>query len=78
MTKKKKLKLKKPFVVLFKLIFIVAVFFLGIYGFYLYQIKSVTKMGYSKEAAKNILLLGKKDYVKNIEANETLNKAILR
>lgn len=75
MTKKKKLKLKKPFVVLFKLIFIVAVFFLGIYGFYLYQIKSVTKMGYSKEAAKNILLLGKKDYVKNIEANETLNKA---
>ena len=32
-------------------------------------------MGYSKEAAKNILLLGKKDYVKNIEANETLNKA---
>ena len=75
MKKKKKLKLKKPFVVLFKLIFIVAVFFLGIYGFYLYQIKSVTKMGYSKEAAKNILLLGKKDYVKNIEANETLNKA---
>lgn len=52
-----------------------AVFFLGVYCFYLYQIKSVTKLGYSKVAAKNVLLLGKKEYVKNIEKNETLNKA---
>lgn len=75
MTKKRKLKLKKPFVIILKIIFIVILVFLGMFLFYSYQVKDVSKLGYDKEASKNILLLGKKDAIKSYEYSDTLNAA---
>ena len=75
MSTRKKLKLKKPFVKILKIIGIILVFIIGILVFYLYQIKEITDLGYSRIAAKNILLLGKREYVKSVEDNKTLNAA---
>ena len=75
MAKKRKLKLKKPFVIILKIIFIVILVFLGMFLFYSYQVKDVSKLGYDKEASKNILLLGKKDAIKSYENSDTLNAA---
>ena len=75
MAKKRKLKLKKPFVIILKIIFIVILVFLGMFLFYSYQVKDVSKLGYDKEASKNILLLGKKDIIKSYEYSDTLNAA---
>ena len=75
MVKKRKLKLKKPFVIILKIIFIVILVFLGMFLFYSYQVKDVSKLGYDKEASKNILLLGKKDAIKSYEYSDTLNAA---
>lgn len=75
MAKKRKLKLKKPFVIILKIIFIVILVFLGMLLFYSYQVKDVSKLGYDKEASKNILLLGKKDAIKSYEYSDTLNAA---
>lgn len=75
MAKKRKLKLKKPFVIILKIIFIVILVFLGMFLFYSYQVKDITKLGYDKEASKNILLLGKKDIIKSYEYSDTLNAA---
>lgn len=75
MVKKRKLKLKKPFVIILKIIFIVILVFLGMFLFYSYQVKDVSKLGYDKEASKNILLLGKKDIIKSYEYSDTLNAA---
>ena len=75
MAKKRKLKLKKPFVIILKIIFIVILVFLGMFLFYSYQVKDITKLGYDKDASKNILLLGKKDIIKSYEYSDTLNAA---
>ena len=75
MTKKRKLKLKKPFVIILKIIFIVILVFLGMFLFYSYQVKDVSKLGYDRDASKNILLLGKKDAIKSYEYSDTLNAA---
>ena len=75
MAKKRKLKLKKPFVIILKIIFIVILVFLGMFLFYSYQVKDISKLGYDKEASKNILLLGKKDAIKSYEYSDTLNAA---
>lgn len=75
MAKKRKLKLKKPFAIILKIIFIVILVFLGMFLFYSYQVKDVSKLGYDKEASKNILLLGKKDIIKSYEYSDTLNAA---
>ena len=75
MAKKRKLKLKKPFVIILKIIFIVILVFLGMFLFYSYQVKDVSKLGYDKDASKNILLLGKKDAIKSYEYSDTLNAA---
>lgn len=72
---KRKLKLKKPFVKVLKIIGIILIFLIGIFCFYLYQIKGITDLGYSKVAAKNILLSGKKEYIKSVENVKTLNAA---
>lgn len=75
MAKKRKLKLKKPFIVILKIIFIIILVLLGVFLFYSYQVKDVSKLGYDKEASKNILLLGKKDIIKSYEYSDTLNAA---
>lgn len=75
MAKKRKLKLKKPFTVVLKIIFIIILVLLGVFLFYSYQVKDITKLGYDRDASKNILLLGKKDIIKSCEYSDTLNAA---
>ena len=75
MAKKRKLKLKKPFIVILKIIFIIILVLLGVFLFYSYQVKDITKLGYDKDASKNILLLGKKEAIKSYEYSDTLNAA---
>ncbi len=75
MAKKKKLKLKKPFIVILKIILIIILIFLGAFLFYTYQVNNISKLGYDKEASKKILLLGKKDTIKSYEYSDTLNEA---
>ena len=58
-----------------KIIFIVILVFLGMFLFYSYQVKDVSKLGYDRDASKNILLLGKKDAIKSYEYSDTLNAA---
>ena len=62
MAKKKKLKLKSSVVDFFKIIGIILVVLLAIFIFYRTQIKSLTSIGYSELASKNILFSNKKDY----------------
>ena len=75
MKRKKRLKLKKPFIILLRLI--VLILLLGFFSwcFYLYQINSIKKIGYSTEASKNILLSLKKEFVVSVGKNLTLNAA---
>ena len=74
-TKKKVLKLKRPFRIVIKLILVVLILVLVSISFYRYQIKSITKLGYSEVASKKILVLLKRDYVSGIPYSETLNAA---
>lgn len=41
----------------------------------MYQVRGITKLGYSYEAATKVLFYGKKDYVKNINYSKTLDDA---
>lgn len=75
MAKKRRLKLKRPVVGFLRVLLVIFIFFVGVFCFYMYQVRSITKIGYDYEAATNILLLGKKDYIKNINYNKTLNAA---
>ncbi len=75
MAKKRKLKLKKPFIVILKIVLVLILVFIGIFSFYSYQVKDITKLGYDKNASKNILLLGKKEAIKSYEYSDTLNAA---
>ncbi len=75
LAKKKKLKLKKPFKIVLKVILVIILCCFGGYLFYSNQIKDIMKLGYDRVASKNILLSGKKDYVMSIEMSETLNEA---
>ena len=72
---KKKIKLKKPYIIVLRVILIVLLIIGLILGFYKYQIDSLKKLGYSYKASKNILFKFKKDYVIKIGKNKSLNKA---
>lgn len=75
MRKVKSVKLKPGFVALLKFIGVILCILLGLFIFYTKQISDLTKIGYSKEASKNILFSWKKDYVLSIGENKTLNEA---
>ena len=75
MRKVKSVKLKPGVIVLLKTIGIILCIGLGVFIFYSKQISDLTKLGYSKEASKNILFSWKKDYVLSIGENKTLNAA---
>ena len=77
MRKVKSIKLKPGFVILLKGIGIIACILLGLFIFYSKQINDLTKLGYSKEASKNILFSWKKDYVISVGENKTLNAAFM-
>lgn len=73
--KKKKLKLKAPFVTLLKTLGVLCVIAVAIFIFYLYQISIFTDLGYSKESSKFILFNNLKSYVVSVGENKTLNVA---
>ena len=75
MAKVKKLRLKKPIVVTIKLIGFLIVISCCFLIYYNMQIKSLTSLGYSEVASKNILRTMKKDFVIQMGENKTLNAA---
>ena len=77
MRKVKSVKLKPGFVTFIKFIGVILCILLGLFIFYSKQISDLTKLGYSKEASKNILFSWKKDYVMSIGENKTLNEAFI-
>ena len=75
MAKVKKLRLKKPIVVTIKLISFLIFIGCCFLIYYNMQIKSLTSLGYSEVASKNILRTMKKDFVIQMGENKTLNAA---
>lgn len=71
----KRLKLKAPIVNLLKVMVVIIVIIVGVVIFYNSQITSLTSLGYSEIAAKEILFSGYKDYILEKGENETLNAA---
>ena len=70
-----KLRLKKSVIKKLKIVVGVFIVVFAIFIFYSSQISSLTKLGYSKAASKNILLQFKKEYVLSVGKNKTLNAA---
>lgn len=73
--KKRKIKLRKNIVSILKAVGVIVCLILIGYFIYAKEISSFTKLGYSKEASKNILFSGNKDYVLSVGENKTLNAA---
>ena len=73
--KKTKVKVKPKALKVLKIIGVILCLLLGIFIFYLKQIKDLKSLGYSEKASNKILFSYKKDYVMSIGKNETLNKA---
>lgn len=71
----KSIKLKEPYLGIAKVIGAILCVFLVLLIFYSKQISDLTKMGYSKEASRNILFTFHKDDVLKIGENKTLNAA---
>lgn len=72
---KKKIRLKKPAIVLLIIMGSVLALSLGVILFYCYQIHSLTSLGYSRKASHRILVEFKKDYIVSVGKNKTLNAA---
>ena len=72
---KKKFRLKKSVQKKLKVFGVVLGIFLVAFFFHSSQIASLTRLGYSKEASRNILFQFKKDYVLSVGENKTLNAA---
>ena len=75
MKRKKRLKLKRKFVVLFKILLFFLLIFFCLLCLRFYQIGKLRKLGYSFDASKNILNYSKKDYVFELGENKLLNAA---
>ena len=73
--KKVKLKLRKEIVLVLKGICALCFILLVCYFIYAKQISTFTDLGYSKEASKEILFSGNKEYVLSVGENKTLNAA---
>ena len=73
--KVKRLKLKEPFVSIIKVIGIICVAIFALFLFYRFEIFSVSRLGYSEDASRNILFKFKKKYVKSVPYTKTLNAA---
>lgn len=73
--KRRKLKLKKPFLVALKILGVFLVLITGVFVFYRYQVNNLKKIGYSEVASRNILFSMKKDYVLSVGKNKLLNEA---
>lgn len=75
MSGKKRLKLKKPILVLLKVLGAICIVVLLCCSIFFFQVNELKKLGYSSKASKNILFSLKKDYVLSVGENKTLNAA---
>lgn len=75
MSVKKRIKLKKPVILVLRIILIFFITFIGCFIFYRNNINSLKKLDYSEKASKNILFKFKKKYVLSKGSNATLNAA---
>jgi len=75
MVQKKKIKLKRPAIILLWVFGVFFTFLLAFFLFYQYQIHTLQTLGYTRSASKNILGRFKKDYVTSVGENKTLNAA---
>ena len=75
MRKVEKLKLRKPIVILLKILGFLLCSLLVLFIIYRNQINDLKKLGYSETASKNILFSTQKEYVLSVGENKTLNSA---
>ena len=73
--KKRKLKLKRPIVVMGKVIVFIALVLLGLFLIYRYEIGKLKAIGYSEKASLKILKEFKMNYALDLGENKTLNAA---
>ena len=75
MAKRKRLKLKEPFISIGRIGCIILAIILAIFIFYRYEIHTIKRLGYSEKASNFILFNFKKSYVKSVHYSDTLNAA---
>jgi len=75
MAKRKRLKLKEPFISIGRIGGIILAIILAIFIFYGYEIHTIKRLGYSEKASNFILFNFKKSYVKSVHYSDTLNAA---
>ena len=75
MAKRKRLKLKEPFISIVRICGIILAIILAAFLFYRYEIHTIKKLGYSEKASQFILFNFKKSYVKSVHYSDTLNAA---
>ena len=75
MAKRKRLKLKEPFISIVRICGIILAIILAVFLFYRYEIHTIKKLGYSEKASQFILFNFKKSYVKSVHYSDTLNAA---
>lgn len=75
MIKKRKLKLKRPFIIVIKIIVFIILVVLCLLFIYKYEIGKFKAIGYSEKATIKILKEFKRDYILDMGENKTLNAA---
>lgn len=73
--KVKRLKLKKIYIDILKVLFFIFIVLIALFIFYRFEINSIKYYGYSEKASYNILINFKKDYIIKKNNNKTLNAA---
>jgi D-alanyl-D-alanine carboxypeptidase len=71
----KRLRLKKPFDSIGRVLFTILLILFAIFLFYRYEIHTIKVLGYSEKASNTILFSWKKNYVEDVKFSKTLNKA---
>ena len=66
MAKRKRLKLKEPFISIGRIGGIILAIILAVFLFYRYEIHTIKRLGYSEKASQFILFNFKKSYVKQL------------
>ena len=75
MAKRKRLKLKEPFISIGRIGGIILAIILAVFLFYRYEMHTIKRLGYSEKASNFILFNFKKSYVKSVHYSDTLNAA---
>lgn len=71
----KRIRLKTRYIKILKVIGVFICIIFGVFLFYQKQVNTLSKLGYSREASKNILFSFNKEYVLTVGENKTLNRA---